>query len=357
MSYTSHRVNREHQAFVTGVRNRYSALFIRGVIKKPNDFHQQFDLYVKLRPKEIKVSEHNEESEKYLDPKHHSHHLVARRISTTKQYGDTICAPLSRFSKLNENRFGKVYNFPSRRDPVKGCNDICRHCAEWCFPLDSEEPWGRYVCLIGHYRRNPAPERDRPWQVDPMDAEVATYPYPFVCWKCYTSEYRNVIEKFDGQTRFLHRQFDIDHAFIMNVDPYLHTARPTQQQRRHTWNNAVCLEKMPLSVLENLLQNDGLFALTVDYVGGGDLNCQCHWCGREISHRERARYIGGCAVSSFPVRWLKNGAPQSNNDAYDYEDFIWMCRDCFCEISPADDTILYPFGTRFKVEYNADIND
>jgi hypothetical protein len=329
------------------------------MIPDPTNFHQQFDLFMKVRPK-IPISEHLEESERYLDKKY-TYRMPPgmpgfERAKFWRDYSigfdgsqkDGICVPLQRFSVLNQYKFGKIYNFPSRRDPVKGCNDICRHCGKWCNDPNAET-WNPYVCLIGRYRVK-IPERAHHLQVDPLDNAEPTYPYPFVCMACYKNSYEEILTTFDGYSRFMHKQYEIDHIFLMNVDKYPHMQLPVVKKRRKTWNTTTTIQKLEPTILP-LLRDDGFFHIIISQEDHNPFYC---WiCGILKSANVRGRFVAGIAAHKLPVKSANNRIipyPSKNGE------YILVCEKCDND-NETRPRVFYPFGIKFTVHYNSHIND
>jgi len=143
--FKSHRVQAEYERFLAGERNRYAALFIDGVITNRRDFHQQFDLYVKLTP--------------YAD---------RGEFSVESGKWDR--------EKLDNYYFNDTYSFPHQRLQRRGCNDICWCCGNWCVELGGDAKFSTYVCLIGKFRQGNKHHhiREKPFMPDPMDPRNPT---------------------------------------------------------------------------------------------------------------------------------------------------------------------------------------
>jgi len=352
MKYVSARVQAEYEKFKQGERSQCTALFIDGMIPDPTNFHQQFDLFMKVRPK-IPTSEHLEESERHLDENYNIKPGGFERAAFWQNFSGSdrngIQVPLQRFSELKKYKFGNIYNFPSRRDPVKGCNDICRHCGKWCNDPNAET-WKEYICLIGRYRVK-IPEREHHLQVDPLNHKEPTYPYPFVCMNCYKCIYEEILTKFYGYSRFMHKQYEIDRIFLMNVESYSHMKVPVVKSRRKTWNKTTTVQKIEPSVLD-LLREDGFFHIIISEKDNNSFYC---WiCGTLESADVRGNFVSGRAIRKLPVKSTSDNVIPYPSETGEY---ILICDDCEEEADQTDPPAFYPFGIKFIEDSRCRIND
>jgi hypothetical protein len=314
--FKSHRVQAEYERFLAGEINRYAALFIAGVIPNRRDFHQQFDLYVKLTP--------------YAD-----------RGEFSVESGEWDR------EKLDQYNFNDNYSFPHQRIQSRGCNDICWCCGNWCVELTGNAKFGTYVCLIGKFRNANRHHhiREKSFLSDPIDQRYPTPPYPFLCWNCYNSHYKTLIS-----IRFFGHVYVIDHAFIMNEDYYDFCTKPLFEKRTLSrnlkWRK---LNTIPLKILA-LLNLEGQFVF-FQLSSGGDYNVMCALCGDRVGFNTRASYMAGRPAQIFPMLLYTNGKR-------DYDDslgwFIDVCDDCMRD---SDGRTYFPFGIEFKPDEIFRIND
>jgi hypothetical protein len=347
MKYVSVRVQAEYEKFKQGERNQYAVLFINGMIPDSMNFHQQFDLFMKVRPK-MHIFRHSERSSAFMHFKRTDDGFVVSDFVGDKFDSEIhIQLATKRYSKLDNYRFGRIYSFPSRRDVVKGCNDICRHCGEWCNDPDAAI-WKEYVCLIGMYNGK-IPEREHPLQVDPINNSVSTYPYPFVCLKCYEQIYKENTDEHGGYARFMWKEYEIDHVFFMNVEAYPHMKTPVKP-RRKTWNKTT-VQKIEPSVLD-LLRKDGFFHIIISEKDNNPFYC---WiCGTLESADVRGNFVSGRAIRKLPVKSTSDNVIPYPSETGEY---ILICDDCEEEADQTDPPVFYPFGIKFIEDSRCRIND
>lgn len=345
MNYVSVRVQAEYERFKQGKRSQCAALFIDGMIPDPDDFHQQFNLFMKIRPN-TSIMPHDEKLGNISRATAKRGIVSSVDCKTCLPATDKLVA-FDRYSCLSKYHFGRIYSFPSRRDPVKGCNDICRHCGEWCNDPDAMI-WKEYICLIGMYS-NKIPEREHPLQVDPLNNAIPTYPYPFMCLRCYDQIYKENIENHDGYARIMGKKYEIDHIFLMNIDEYPHMKLPVVKKRRKTWNVG-SIQKIDVKSL-SFLHLDGYFHDNVISRGRNE-QFSCWLCGDLVDFK-RAYIVEGIPEQKLPIKITTDGKPKKNPFKGFY---IKSCTGCMSK-SETDRGVAYPFGIKYKMETVYHIND
>lgn len=312
--YRSCRVQAEYEKFLAGERNRYSPLFIYGVIPKSNNFHQQFDIFIRL-----------------------TNFLEMEMMNGVQN-----------LRKLDSFKHGSKWSTPSCRSEA-GCNDICWCCGEWCAKKRGDK-FTTYICLIGRFR-GPVPVREKqPPCADPMANSYPTAVYPFLCWTCYERYYR---------TSFILKLFDniyiVDHISYVNDGMYNFALQPLKPIRVRARNQQWSRLNAVNPKLFELLDTTGLFNLN-SFIGidGNGVNFICELCGREIT-TEKASHIQGTPIRKYlPTKVFINGIREEK--PYATGIYFRACDICVYDDEFEPRNVYFPYGIRFKVEVISKLN-